>query len=150
MSKVDNLLEECNKKISIFNYFGIYNYIKLFGLSLTNNFKKIQDGIFDDFNNSKLDEFELIQFIEICENRINRSKILLNEVASLLGFDLVALSIIITLDEINPKNPITHFSLIIGLAFLIIVSLLVAHYRSQVHAWIAFKEKAILMKKGSK
>ena len=151
MSKVDNLLEECNKQISIFNYFGIYTYIKLFVLSLTNNFKKIQDGIFDDFNNSKLDEYELIQFIEICENRLDRLKVHLNEVASLFGFDLIAISIIVTLVEIDTKDPVRSLIILgIFVIILLILLFLVGYYRSQIHAWTAFKEKAILMKKNPK
>ena len=101
----------------------------------------------------KLDKYELKLFIDICDNRINRSDILLSEVASLLGFDLVALSIITTLaknNEIHFYTPLSFLMwgiIVILIIFGLTVGSLVVRYRSQVHAWAAFKEKAILMKK---
>lgn len=124
------------------------------------NFEDILKLISDDFNIIGLNDVELKQFIEICDNRLERSKAFLNEIAVLLGFDFVALSIFISIVDFEGKDGDPLIAILLDSSFgilfrvfvifliLVIIPLfiLLGHYRSQIHAWTAFKEKAILMK----
>ncbi len=145
-SKVEKLLEKCNEKIK-------FNRINLVIWSFWNNFEGIQKGVsFDGFENEDFDKF-----VEICDNRLERSKVLLNEIAVVLGFDFSALAIIATIANIkeyttiwslikNSNDPIFIFLILFLIVALIFLLGLLLHYRTQVHAWTIFKEKAILMK----
>jgi hypothetical protein len=146
VSKVEELLEKCNEEIKS-------NRINLLIWSFMNNFGGIQEGI--SFLVFQKEDFE--KFIEICNNRLDRSKVLLSEIAVVLGFDVTALSIIATLARtkeyptiwslIKNSNDSIFISLIIFLfGALIFLFITLAHYRSHTHAWTAFKEKAILRK----
>ena len=122
------------------------NYLHLVKLSFLGNFKELQDiPLFNEANNG-----ELVLFIEICDNRLDWAKTFLNDIAVVFGFDLVALSIILIVDKDNIPFLVPDFSIIIiaaGLMLLLFALLaLLAHYRSQVHVWTAFKEKALLKK----
>ncbi|MFZ3383050.1 MAG: hypothetical protein WA144_03910 [Candidatus Methanoperedens sp.] len=140
MSKVVKLLEKCDEV-------SRRNYLKLVNLSFLGNFNELQNiPLFKEANNS-----ELVQFIEICDNRLDRAKTFLNDIAVVFGFALVALSIMLTVEKDKVPFSVPDFSIIIivtSLMLLLFVLLaLLAHYRSQVHVWAAFKEKALLMKK---
>lgn len=138
VSKVEGLLEKCNGKIGC-------NRFNLFIWSFMNDFKELQDSsLFNGF-----DESELKIFIKICNNRLERSKTFLNDIAIVFGFDLAALSIVATIGEReNMFNRFLPFSgyIIVATLFVILIILFVflAHYRSQVHAWTAFKELALI------
>ena len=139
MSKVKDLLEICNEKTA-------HNHCKLFYWSLVDDFKKLQDISF--FN--EINDDELKQFIKICDNRLDKAKTYLNEVALVLGFTITSLSIVLTFAIIEDKLLFSLSDLIIKLivSYLFVVMLFqyaqLAHYRSQVQAWTAFKEKAIM------
>ncbi|WAM22603.1 MAG: hypothetical protein OI715_00490 (plasmid) [Candidatus Methanoperedens sp.] len=145
MSKVVDLLKCCNEKIKS-------NRIKLFFWSFWNNFEGIQEGIY--FYGFDKEDFD--KFIEICDNRLKRSKVFLNDIAVVLGFDFLALSIIATVlsKSETDKNILSllwslltgNFLIEVLLIILIFLFGLLVHYRSQIHAWTAFKEKAILMR----
>jgi hypothetical protein len=82
---------------------------------------------------------------------LDRAKTYLNEIAVVLGFNIASLSIVLTLAIVADKLPflvpdlsITLFVLSLFLVLICLIAQL-AHYKSQVHAWTAFKEKAILM-----
>lgn len=139
VSKVEEILAKCNGKIEC-------NRFKLVIWSFMNDFKELQKVSFGE-----VDDDELNHFVEICDNRLNRSQTFLNDIAVVLGFDLLALSIVATIsDRENMLKWLLPFSGIVtvGSLFVILTFLfvLLVHYRSQVHAWTAFKEKAILMK----
>ena len=143
---IEDFLEKCNEKIKS-------NRINLVFWSFTNNFEKLHNDeiSFDDLNKKYLDIF-----IEICNNRLERSRAFLNDISVVLGFDFIALSIIATLakkDETilslikKSDDLIFQFITIFLIAILIFLFILLTHYRAQVHAWTVFKEKTILMKK---
>lgn len=152
-SKVKKLVDECTKKIDLYNYKNIVKW------SFIDDFKKLQDiPLFDEVNNA-----ELKQFIEICDNRLDRAKTFLNDIAVVLGFDLLSLSIVVpiaiegfklcVIEGNKTFNLLPYSGIVIGailLVILIILFLLLAYYRSQIHAWTAFKEEAILMRKTEK
>lgn len=138
-SKVEELLEECNKKIKC-------NRFNLLIWSFMNDFNELQNiSLFDEVDKDDLDKF-----IKICNNRLERSKIFLKDIAVVMGFDFVALSIIVTAVESSIfrllfKSP-TYYIIFIFLVIVVFIFLfiLLTHYRSQVHAWTAFKEIALI------
>lgn len=143
-TKVKELVEECTIKTDMHNYWNLVKW------NLTNNFKELQNiPVFDKFDKN---ENELEQFIKICDNRLDRSKTFLNHMAVLLGFDLTALTILAVMStEENLLYPNMFFRGYVTFAILfIILILLVAslpYYRSDIHAWTAFKEKALMTQK---
>lgn len=56
--------------------------------SFRNNFNELQN----DFPSIEFNAKESEDFIAICDNRLDRAKTFLNEIALVLGFDLAALS----------------------------------------------------------
>ena len=149
VSKVKNLTETCNRKIK-------RDRINFVIWSFTNNFENSWDIISDDVNNIGLNNEQLKQFIDICDNRLERSKTFLNEIAVVLGFDFVALSIIASIVDIGEGNLFPSFFLnsnydiffrvlvIFLLVVIIPLFMILGHYRSQIHAWTAFKEIALI------
>ena len=139
LSNVEKLLEKCDEA-------STRNYLHLVNLSFLGRFKELRDiPLFNEGNNG-----ELVRFIEICDNRLDRAKTFLNDIAVVFGFALVSLSIVLTIDKDKIPFLVPDFIIILidaSLVLLLIALLaLLAHYRSQVHVWIAFKEKAILLK----
>lgn len=151
MSKFDEVLEKCIDDVDAHN--NIKKFILLALWSFRNNFKEIQKGI--SFDSFEKEDFE--KFIEICNNRLDRSKVFLHEIAIVLGFDLTALTFVITkaMDQtklivfIGAWNIDITPNLGFGLAAILFIILgilfiLLGNYRSQIHAWTAFKEKALM------
>ena len=146
VSNVKDLTETCNIKIRC-------NRIKFVIWSFTNNFEDIK---INSDNNIGLDNNELKQFIDICDNRLERSKVFLNEIAVVLGFDFVALSIIASIVDFGKGDPLLSILLnseygisfrllvIFLLGVIIPLFMLLGHCRSQIHAWTAFKEIALI------
>ena len=145
---VKNLTEICNRKIR-------RDRIKFAMWSFTNNFEDIWDISSDDVNNIGSND-QLKQFISICDNRLERSKAFSSEIAVVLGFNFVGLSIIASLVEIGEGDPLLSillnsdygilFRLLVIFLIVIIIPLFIlfAHYRTQIHAWTAFKEIALM------
>lgn len=84
--KVKELVKKCEEKLKVgwdceFIWLALYSFL--------GEFEEIRKGIRDDLNN-----VEIKQFIEVCDNRIKRAGTFLNEVAMVLGFALTALMII--------------------------------------------------------
>ena len=143
---VKDLTETCNRKIR-------RNRIKFTIWSFTNNFEDIWDISSNDVNNIGSND-QLKQFISICDNRLERSKAFSSEIAIVLGFNFVGLSIIASLVEIGEGDPLLSillnsdsgilFRLLVIFLIVIIIPLFIlfAHYRTQIHAWTAFKEIA--------
>lgn len=137
---------------------GWQNYI-LYGHSFSGNFE-----YYREFTENKLNGEENEKFLELCNNRIERAKILLRDVAMVVGFVIVAISAIISLSSKviwQDKKPIDPIIAILltneyGIPFRIFFALLIVgvifgvallfHYRYNVHVWTAFKEGAILNK----
>ena len=135
VSNVENILEICNEKTA-------HNYWNLVKWSFTDNFKKLQNIPFFD----EITDDELKQFVKICDNRLNRAKIFINDIAIVLGLIVTLYSIVLTLPIVEViKVPNLSKNLIVPSVILVLMGLF-AYYRAQVHAWTAFKEKAILMK----
>ncbi len=102
----------------------------------------------DDFEHyrkitkDKIDGKDINKFIEICDNRIERAKTLLKDVATVLGFSITGVSIIsLAKTIVSFLFEIFFWILIVG---IIICFFLLVHYRTHIHAWTAFKEAAIL------
>ena len=145
---MDNLIKACEKKIHWINFH-----------SFTGNFEYYKDEKLVD----KLikDKKGIDKFIEICNNKIECAKTFLQDVATILGFFSSSLVIVLTLSvlESGDKNhvdpfldviiqygalfPVLVFSLI---GCIVILFVLLIHYRANIHAWTAFKEMAILKK----
>lgn len=156
VSKVEELKNECLDRLNS------TSPIKLAWWSFRNNFNELQTG----FPSIELNDKDVEDFITICDNRLDRAKTFLSEIAVVLGFNFAALTIVAALVKIETKrDPIISLLLDEGygipfrslIAFLIVtlffLLILLGHYRSHVHAWTAFKEKAILshtIKEGSK
>ncbi len=122
-SKVEELLEECNKKISESKY-------KLAYWSFSNNFEGIQSEI--SFNGFEKEDF--CKFLKICDNRLERAKTFLNDIAVVLGFDFIALSIIATIAKehetiwsliTNSEDTILKFLIVFLFAVLIFLFVLI-------------------------
>lgn len=149
VSNIKDLTETCNRKFRC-------HHIKFVKWSFTNNFEDVWKLISDDFNNLGLNNDELKQFIDICNNRLEHSKTFLNDVAVVFGFDLLALSIIANIAIGGNKTTILlpYFSVILVAVLLLIILiillllpillLLMIHYRSDIHAWTVFKEIALM------
>ncbi|MEA2032703.1 MAG: hypothetical protein U9N41_03850 [Euryarchaeota archaeon] len=148
------LVEICEGKLKVGRN---GEFFRLARYSFIGEFGAIREGIQEDSTFDDPDEIE--RFIKVCDNRINRARILLNEIAMVLGFDLAALSIVAVIlsgrigKEDNLIRAILHgdpsitFLVIFLLASSIFLLILLVHYRTHVHAWTAFKEGAILSEK---
>jgi hypothetical protein len=148
------LVEECEERLKV-RWNG--EFIRLAWYSFLGKFGPIREGIREDMAFD--DHAEVKRFIEICDNRIKRAGTFLNEVAMVLGFALTALTIIAAISSDRLKesgDPILsiiggnlysiQFKILVIFLFvaLIFLIILLAHYRTHVHAWTAFKEEAIL------
>jgi len=162
--KVKELVKECEEKLKV--GWDLRKFLRLAWYSFRGDFERIRGDI--SFN--ELDKSEKERFIEVCDNRIKRAGIFLNEVAMVLGFALTALSIIAVLvsgtlenksgavnqsGSIDPIRAILFecsqpFKILVIFLFAcsILLLILLCHYRTHVHAWTAFKEEAILNEKG--
>lgn len=155
--KAKELVEECEKQLKVGWYMP--KFFKLAWYSFRSDFRAIRGDItFDD-----LVEGEIERFIRVCDNRVNRAGIFLNEIAMVLGFVLTALSIIAIIssgrigEETQPVwtllftgayyNITFRMGIIVLVFCLLFLLALLAHYRTQVHAWTVFKEEAILNEK---
>jgi len=129
-------------------------YLKLIFYSFIGNFESVSKYVpFDD-----LDRDEVEKFIAVCENRRERAKILMNEIAPVIGFDVIAMTVVATI--VPKSNDVSDYELLKEILFASLYGILLiflfisfiflfamlAHYRVQVHAWTAFKEGAILQK----
>ena len=154
------LVERCEKKLKV--GCNVPKFFKLAWYSFRGEFGAIKEGVtLDD-----PDDGEIKRFIKVCDNRINRARIFLNDVAMVLGFALTALSIIAVLasgtlgNKSGSVDPIIailfgvysvpfKFLVIFLFASSIFLLILLCHYRAHVHAWTVFKEEAILNEKDS-
>ncbi len=115
--------------------------------SFTSNFEYFKKFIKDDLEETG--KRDLDKFIEICDNRIERAKALLSDVATVLGFGVTGAAIIISFTDVLSLTK-EDISLVLTSLFAVLVVgivigfLLLVHYRTHVHAWTAFKEAAIL------
>ncbi len=108
--------------------------------SFTDDFEHYRKFIKD-----KIDEKDIYKFIEICDNRIERAKTLLKDVATVLGFGIIGTSIISLAKVIvSFLTEIFFWILIVG---IIICFFLLVHYRTHIHAWTAFKESSYFEKR---
>ena len=139
-ANAEELLKICEKQIE--TRWKIIKFLKLAKYSFTGNFKAIKENIQFD----TLDKSEIEKFICTCENRRERAKILLNEIAPLIGFVVAATTVIALFAHEMVSLPIYAGLLIFLFLSLIFLFIMLAHYRIQVHAWTAFKEEAILQK----
>lgn len=126
-----SLLKNCGKKA------GWKNFV-YFIHSFSGNFE-FYKGIVEN----NIGEKDIEIFIEICDNRIERAKTLLSDVATVLGFLITGTTIIIALTTETLLTIILGAIIILGFALLF-------HYRANIHAWTAFKEGAILNKRLNK
>lgn len=139
-ANAEKLLKVCEKQME--TRWKIVKFIKLAKYSFIGNFKAIKENIQFD----ALDKSEIEKFINACENRRERAKILLSEIGPLIGFDVVAMTVIASFAHEMVSLPVYVGLLILLFICLIFLFILLAHYRIQVHAWTVFKEGAILQK----
>ena len=147
---MDNFIKACEKKIhwiNLHSFTGNFEYYKKIDKKLVAKVIKDDDRI--------------DKFIEICNNRIERAKTFLQDVTTVLGFFGSSLTIVLALSilEQGDKHVDIFLDLIIGqyegmfpvlvfslIGFIVILFVLLFHYRASIHAWTAFKEMAILKK----
>ncbi len=124
--------------------------------SFIGNFESVSKYI--PFN--KLDCDEVEKFIAVCENRRERAKILMNEIAPVLGFVVIAMTVMVSVvpkpDDVDGgcyellkamlSTPLYGYILILLFVGFVFLFVMLTHYRVQVHAWTAFKDEAILQK----
>lgn len=148
MSNVKDLTETCSKSISD-------NRLNFVWWSFRNNFDDIHELISDDFKKSGLNNDGWKHFIKICDNRLECSKAFSGEIACVLGFDFVALTVLASITEsgkgdpilsplLNNEYPFFRVMVISAFVFLIVLFILLCHYRTQIHGWTAFKEQAMM------
>lgn len=89
-------------------------------------------------DNKIKNEKEITKFIQICDNRIERAKVLLSDVATVLGFLIATMAVLAYYINEN-------LIIFIGIIIIILGFVLLFHYRANVHAWTAFKEATILI-----
>ena len=134
-SNVEVLLNKCTEKAGWFHDFN------LAWRSFGNDFEKTKN----DISFGEADNVELVQIIKICDNRLARSKIFLDDAAVVFGFALLSLSIFINMAG---TTSLPYSIVIIIIAFfgviLIFLILLMVYYRSDIHAWTVFKEIALI------
>ncbi len=136
------LLEDCEKSIG----WSLHSFTGDFG-----HYRKI---IKDNLEGKEIEVKEIDKFIEICNNRIERAKTFLSDVATVLGFGITGASVIVSFtDVLSPTQKDVSFFLIslfvVLVTGIIIGFLLLVHYRTHIHIWTAFKEAAILNEKYS-
>lgn len=153
--KAENLVRECENHLNgRFFYHAASTFVgRLDDMTKDIHFERLED------------KSEKEKFIKVCEGRIERGHIFSSEIAMLLGFDITGIVVIIgsllTRSE-GVKDPMLNlllhggdfgdtfrifFALLILALFLLFIML--GHYRIEVHAWTAFKEKAILSRKAT-
>ena len=148
-ANAEKLLKICEKQIE--TRWKVVKFLTLTWYSFIGNFKAIKENIQFD----TLDKSEIKKFIYACENRRVRAK---TKIARLIGFDVIAMTVVATI--IHKPNTGSGYELLKGILFtslyghlliilfmgFIFLFILLAHYRTHVHAWTAFKEEAILQK----
>ena len=134
MSNVKYLTETCDQKIKC-------DRIKFILRSFANNFEKTKKDI--SFGEVADNDFK--QFIQICDNRLAQSKIFLDDAAVVFGFALLSLSIFINMAGATslPYSIVIIIIAFFGVILIFLISLM-AHYRSDIHAWTVFKEIALI------
>lgn len=142
--------------MSVSNFEDLDKYIELAICSFKDDFKKVRSDISFEFET----ESERQDFIAACDNRIHRATTLLNEAAIMLGFVITSVSVIASfslnrIPEGGLVRPLLQegdilFRVFVGalIVVLILLIFLLGHYRTCTHAWTAFKEGAILERKG--
>ncbi|MCK4458445.1 MAG: hypothetical protein KAU52_01835 [Methanosarcinales archaeon] len=153
-ANAEELLKICEKQIEI--GWNVGKFFNLVVYSFRGNFKVIKGNI--QFN--ILNGGEVKKFIAVCENRRERAKILLSEIAPLIGFVVIAMTVMVSVvpkpDMVDGgcyemlkailSTPLYGPILILLFAGFVFLFAMLAHYRVHVHAWTAFKEGAILRK----
>jgi hypothetical protein len=121
---LDEIVKECEKQVDWKNF---RNYIHSFS------------GNFDHYKKvvTSLEKKDITKFIKICDNRKERARVLLSDVATVLGFLMAAISILVSFSK-------DYRIIFLGAIIIILGFALLNHYRANVHAWTAFKEAAIL------
>lgn len=127
--KLNDLVNDCEKPMEWRNlaYWTLHSFSGNFEF-----YRVIVDNKIED-------EEDITKFIEICDNRIERAKVLLSDVATVLGFLITGTAILASFAKEN-------LILFLGAIIIILGFALLFHYRANVHAWTAFKEAAILIK----
>jgi len=151
MSKVEDLLRICNKRIQ--------SEFRAFFWTFNLDFEPVYNLIAKDFDTQNLSEYELQQFIRICDNRLDLFKAFLGDLSVVLSVDFIGLSIVATL--ISGKGTLFDMLFLKGgdfllsiLIWIMIVAFIGLFYamaicRRLTYVWTTFKEKAILMQKST-
>ncbi|VVB89410.1 Uncharacterised protein [uncultured archaeon] len=152
--KVDELVNECEVMLRV--GWNPYKYIKLAWCSFSGDFDYFKEVIANNIG-----DIDIKKFIEICDNRIERAEAFLQDVGTVLGFFITSFTIVLVVTTMERNKPIVDpilnsitskyeyfFPVLVAslLTGVILLSLLLGHYRIHIHAWRAFKEGAILNK----
>lgn len=149
---VHKLVMECENEVGWRTYW----------YSFTGNFEYYRDSIEKKLVAKEIDAEGIGKFIKICDNRIDCAKTFLQDIATVVGFFITSLSIVLVLSALEQDKahldrflnllagkfgylfPILIFALLAG---VVILFGLLINYRTQIYIWTAFKEGAILNKK---
>lgn len=112
-----------------------------------NNFDAYKKIIED---NKPEEEVEIDKFIKVCDVKIERAKILMSDVGTVLNASIAVIATAIVLSGVIQENYFKYSFLVSVFISIFIIALffiaLRAHYRFHIHAWTTFKEAAILSK----
>jgi hypothetical protein len=148
------LLKTCEEKIRWMDW-------KILLDSYRSEFAEIRCKVFADIS---IEDDEIECFIEICDNRIEHAKTYLGQVTTILsiliGSFLIFVSILMrdlieagSLDQpfreaFYSVSGLIQIFVVFVLLIVVVFILLLGHYRTEAHAWYAFKEGALLVKNG--
>jgi len=152
MQSVEMLLNDCNDAIRNKREFQIFLW------SFRSNPENIHSLVRNEFQNKKYSKEAFNDFIKICDNRLDMSKSLLNDLSIIFSAIFVAFAALLTILTIyREKSPnsmgllIMIFNLPILTVFAIILLIcipvfliLIGHLRTQIYTWASFKELAII------
>jgi len=126
--------------------------------SFSLNFRKPHSIIDTLFKEADLTDNELSQFVDVCDNRFSLSRTLLRDIMFVMGFDFIALSVIVSaiasfspsngiMEIIGPgsRDPFLFFVFWFAIVGMIILFGLGGICRRSILLWTAFRETAILL-----
>ena len=151
MYNVKDLLDDCNNATR-------YRKFSLFWWSFGSNPEHIRLLVQNLINDKNYSEKVFTEFIEVCDNRLDMAKSLLNDLSIIFSAIFVAFAAVATISTINwGTKSMDSFSTIFNSEILTILALIllifipvlliwIGHLRTQIYIWASFKELALSSK----
>jgi|SRR5208337_2180810 len=154
MSSVKELLRVCNKATKEQGEFC------LFWWSFFPNPEKIHNLVKIESRKKEFSTDVFNDFIKICDNRLDMSKSLLNDLSIIFSAIFVAFAALATILTVNSGNsgaksmdllsmifspPVLTVFVIVLLIFIPVLLIWIGHLRTQIYTWASFKELAFIV-----